>query len=198
MLMQGAGFDNVFENVSGGWACVNEGDVVAAAPDVIVVVDAAWDTALSKLTKLYDNDNFCDMDAVKGARLVRIPFSATEPGPRNGPAALDLAIAAVHVRTGAMAAVRESGVSTFEPHTIEVNTQGLRCTSNASSTTGDSSSTTGGSNGTRASSTGGSSASVNSVTDEEEIETEMNGSGQVVDVVGIIILACVLSLQTLL
>ena len=44
------------------------------------------------------------MDALKGARFVQIPFSASTLGPRNAPAAVDLAMAALHVRTGSLTA----------------------------------------------------------------------------------------------
>eukprot|EP00747_Dinoflagellata_sp_TGD_P066790 gnl/TRDRNA2_/TRDRNA2_154980_c0_seq2.p2 gnl/TRDRNA2_/TRDRNA2_154980_c0~~gnl/TRDRNA2_/TRDRNA2_154980_c0_seq2.p2 ORF type:complete len:143 (+),score=12.92 gnl/TRDRNA2_/TRDRNA2_154980_c0_seq2:160-588(+) len=64
---------------------------------------------------------------IKGGRLVQIPFSATTLSPRNGPAALDLAIAALHVRLGALTAVRKSGVSSFNPNTLKEHTKGLKC-----------------------------------------------------------------------
>jgi len=127
MLMREAGLENVFSSVDGNWACVNESDVIAAAPDVLVVADAAWDTALSKITWLFDHEEFCNLDVMQGARFVQIPFSATTLGPRNGPAALDLAIASLHVRTGALTATRESGVSSFNPHALETHVAGLKC-----------------------------------------------------------------------
>eukprot|EP00931_Biecheleriopsis_adriatica_P075867 TRINITY_DN4963_c0_g1_i1.p1 TRINITY_DN4963_c0_g1~~TRINITY_DN4963_c0_g1_i1.p1 ORF type:complete len:426 (-),score=85.27 TRINITY_DN4963_c0_g1_i1:92-1369(-) len=127
MLMKEAGLENVFKATDGNWACVKESEVIAAAPDVLVVVDAAWDTAMSKITWLYNHTGFCGLDALKGARLVQIPFSATTLSPRNGPAALDLAIASVHVRTGSLTAVRESGVSSFNPRTLETHVSGLKC-----------------------------------------------------------------------
>jgi len=127
MLMQEAGLENVFAGVDGNWACVNESEVIASAPDVLVIVDAAWDTALSKIQWLYDHKDFCEMDVLKGARFVQIPFSATTLGPRNGPAALDLAIASLHVRTGSLTSIRESGVSSFNPHHLETQVEGLTC-----------------------------------------------------------------------
>jgi len=128
MLMKEAGLDNVFAKTEGNWACVNVSDVIKSSPDVLVVVDADWDKALDKITWLYNHTDFCDMDALKGGRMVQIPFSATTLSPRNGPAALDLAIAALHVRLGALTAVRESGVSSFNPNTLREHTKGLKCT----------------------------------------------------------------------
>jgi len=127
MLMREAGLDNVFGNKEGNWVCVNESDVRAADADVMIVVDAFWDTALDKVTWLYNHSGFCAMDIVKGARFVQIPFSASTLSPRNGPAALDLAIAALHVRLGSMTAVKKSGVSSFNPQQFHEHTKGLKC-----------------------------------------------------------------------
>jgi len=130
LLMQEAGLTNVFGHLDGNWKCVNESDIISAAPDVLIVVDAAWDTALSKITWLYNHSEFCPMDALKGARFVQIPFSASTLGPRNAPAAVDLAMAALHVRTGSLTATRESGVGSFSPTFLQSHIEGLTCTTN--------------------------------------------------------------------
>jgi hypothetical protein len=127
MLMNEAGLDNAFANQDKGWVCVNVTDVIKAAPDVMVVIDADWDKALDKLTWLYNQSDLCAMDALKGARLVQVPFSASTLSPRNGPAALDLAIASLHVRTGSLTAVRKSGVSSFNPTQFREHTKNLHC-----------------------------------------------------------------------
>lgn len=119
MLMQEAGLKNVFSERSGNWVCVNVSDIVAAKPDVFVVVDAAWDTAIDKIKWLYNDAAFCHMEVLRSARFVSIPFSATTLSPRNGPAAYDLAIAALHVRTGSQTAMRESGVGSFSPYFLQ-------------------------------------------------------------------------------
>merc|ERR1719253_950818 len=94
----------------------------------MVIAHAAWDTALSKITYLYNNSVFCEMDALKGARFVQIPFSASTLSPRNAPAALDLAIASLHVRRGTVTPVRASGVSSFAPATFKSHISNLKCT----------------------------------------------------------------------
>jgi iron complex transport system substrate-binding protein len=127
MLMNEAGMVNAFAHEDKGWACVNVSDVIKAAPDVMVVIDADWDKALDKLTWLYNQSELCAMDALKGARLVQVPFSASTLSPRNGPAALDLAIASLHVRTGSLTAVRKSGVSSFNPQQFREHTKNLMC-----------------------------------------------------------------------
>ena len=52
LIMSEAGLTNVFSDRAGGWSCVNMSDVLATQPDVVVIVDAAWDTALSKIDYL--------------------------------------------------------------------------------------------------------------------------------------------------
>ena len=133
MLMQEAGLSNAFANAEGNWACVKERDVIAAAPDVVIVVDAAWDPAIKKISWLYNHSEFCDMDVIKSARLVQIPFSATSLSPRNGPAALDLARAALHVRMGTVTASGKSGVGFFDASYLGTQTAGLRCSLDMSS-----------------------------------------------------------------
>ena len=127
MLMQEAGLKNAFSDRTGNWVCVNVSDIIAVDPDVIVVVEASWDPAMSKIKALYEDNAFCQLSAVRGARFVEIPFSATTLSPRNGPAALDLAIAAVHVRTGANLLPQESGVRTYNPNLLRSETANSMC-----------------------------------------------------------------------
>jgi len=127
MLMQEAGLENVFAGKDGNWVCVNVSEIAAASPDVIVVVDAAWDSAIDKIRYLYDDEAFCHLEVLRAARFVSIPFSATTLSPRNGPAAYDLAVAALHVRTGSHTATRESGVSSFSPYFLQTQTACQRC-----------------------------------------------------------------------
>jgi iron complex transport system substrate-binding protein len=121
MMMNEAGLTNVFANVDANWACVNISQITAANPDVLIIAHASWDTALSKVTWLYNHSSFCDLDAIKGARLIQIPFSATTLSPRNGPAARDLATAALHVRIGATTPIQSSGVSSFDGDRVSFN-----------------------------------------------------------------------------
>merc|ERR1712008_332340 len=71
--------------------------------------------------------DFCQLDALRAARFVSIPFSASTLSPRNGPAAHDLALAALHVRLGTLTASRQSGVSSFNPHMLQQQTRNSRC-----------------------------------------------------------------------
>jgi len=127
MLMQEAGLTNIFADKSGNWVCVNVSEIATAQPDVIVVVDAAWDTAIDKIRYLYDDAAFCQLDVLRAARFISVPFSATTLSPRNGPAALDLAVAALHVRTGSHTATQRSGVGSFSPYFLQAETSCRRC-----------------------------------------------------------------------
>jgi len=127
MLMQEAGLTNVFADKPGNWVCVNVSEIATAKPDVIVVVDAAWDTAIDKIRYLYDDAAFCQMEVLRAARFISIPFSATTLSPRNGPAALDLAVAALHVRTGSHTATQKSGVGSFSPYFLQAETACRKC-----------------------------------------------------------------------
>merc|ERR1712008_129143 len=71
--------------------------------------------------------DFCQLDALRAARFVSIPFSASTLSPRNGPAAHDLALAALHVRLGTLTASRQSGVGSFNPHMLQQQTRNSRC-----------------------------------------------------------------------
>mmetsp|Transcript_48787 Transcript_48787/g.89979 ORF Transcript_48787/g.89979 Transcript_48787/m.89979 type:complete len:305 (+) Transcript_48787:101-1015(+) len=50
MLMTESGLTNAFADLSGNWVCVDVSQIATAAPDVIVLVDASWDTVAEKIT----------------------------------------------------------------------------------------------------------------------------------------------------
>lgn len=127
MLMLEAGLTNIFADRYGNWVCVNVSDIIAAQPDVIVLVDADWDRAIDKVRYLYDDLGFCETEALRAARIIYIPFSATTLSPRNGPAALDLATQALHVRTGSLPADHLSGVGSFSPYLLEAESSCKLC-----------------------------------------------------------------------
>merc|ERR1712048_1084201 len=81
----------------------------------------------TKITWLHNHTQFCELDAVKAARYITVPFSASGAGPRNGAAALDLATAALHVKQGLQISTQKSGVSSFSPEVLEQHTSGMIC-----------------------------------------------------------------------
>ncbi|MEI5583718.1 MULTISPECIES: putative F420-0 ABC transporter substrate-binding protein [unclassified Agromyces] len=83
MIMEAAGLENVVADVRDSWTSLSWEAVVDADPDVIVLVDAAWNTAESKIAKLEANPATAAMPAVQQGRYVIVDFPATEAGVRN-------------------------------------------------------------------------------------------------------------------
>jgi iron complex transport system substrate-binding protein len=91
MIMEAVGLDNIFADVDEGWFAASWEAVVDANPDVIVLVDSAWNSAEQKKKLLAENQITSKLDAVVHARYLVIPFPASEAGVRNVPAVLDMA-----------------------------------------------------------------------------------------------------------
>ena len=83
MIMDLLAVENVFEDVEGSYATVSWEEVVARDADVIVVVNADWDTAESKIETLTTNPAYADMSAVQNENWVLIDFSYTTLNIRN-------------------------------------------------------------------------------------------------------------------
>lgn len=91
MLMDAIGLTNVAADVRDTWTPMGWEKIVESDPDVIVLVDAAWNTAESKIELLETNPATAQLSAVREGRYLEIPFAATEAGVRNVSAAHDLA-----------------------------------------------------------------------------------------------------------
>lgn len=91
MIMEALGLENVFADVDEGWTAASWEAVVDANPDVIVLVDAAWNSAEAKKKLLAENPITSKLDAVLNQRYLVIPFPASEAGIRNVPATVDMA-----------------------------------------------------------------------------------------------------------
>jgi iron complex transport system substrate-binding protein len=87
MILEAAGLTNIFADVQDTWTSAGWESVVAANPDVIVLVDADWNTADSKIANLKANAATAGLDAVVNDRYVVVPFAASEAGIRNVEAA---------------------------------------------------------------------------------------------------------------
>jgi iron complex transport system substrate-binding protein len=83
MIMDLLGVENIFEDAAGSWATVSWEEVVARDPDLIVLVNASWDTAESKIETLTSNPAYADIAAVQNENWVVIDFSYTSPNVRN-------------------------------------------------------------------------------------------------------------------
>ena len=91
LIIAAVGASNIFTDAAGNWATVNWETVVERSPQVIVVIDAAWDPAQQKIDLLQTNPAYASITAVQDGRLVVLPFSATTLGVRNVTAVVDLA-----------------------------------------------------------------------------------------------------------
>ncbi len=91
MIMEALGLTNIFADIDEGWTSASWEAIVDANPDVIVLVDAAWNSAEQKKTLLAENPITKELDAVKHQRYLIIPFPAAEAGIRNVPATSDMA-----------------------------------------------------------------------------------------------------------
>lgn len=91
MIMEALGLTNIFADVDEGWTSASWEAIVDANPDVIVLVDAAWNSAEQKKQLLAENPITRELDAVQNGRYLVIPFPAAEAGVRNVPATADMA-----------------------------------------------------------------------------------------------------------
>ena len=83
MIMEAAGLENVAADVEDTWTSMGWEAIVAANPDVIVLVDAAWNTAEQKIAHLESNPATAALPAVQEGRYLVVDFPATEAGVRN-------------------------------------------------------------------------------------------------------------------
>jgi iron complex transport system substrate-binding protein len=83
MIMDAAGLENVAADVHDSWTSMGWEAIVAANPDVIVLVDAPWNTADSKVAKLEANPATAALPAVQQRRYLIVDFPSTEAGVRN-------------------------------------------------------------------------------------------------------------------
>ena len=82
IVLDTIGATNIFSGEDGGWATVSWEKVVAADPDVIVLADASWSTAASKIAYLEADPVLSKLKAVKAKAFVTVPFSESTPGIR--------------------------------------------------------------------------------------------------------------------
>jgi iron complex transport system substrate-binding protein len=90
MIMDAVGLENIAASVQDTWTPFSFEEIIAADPDVIVLVDSAWNTARSKIDALKANPATANLTAVQGDRFLTVPFPATEAGVRNVDAVKDL------------------------------------------------------------------------------------------------------------
>ena len=91
MMLESLGLENIMAGVDEGWVSASWEAVVDANPDVIVLVDAAWNSAEQKKKLLAENPITSRLDAVINRRYLTVPFPASEAGVRNVGATADMA-----------------------------------------------------------------------------------------------------------
>lgn len=91
MMLETLGLSNIAADIDDTWSPLAWEAIVAADPDVIVLVDASWNTAESKKAALLGNPATASLSAVVNERYLVIPFAAAEAGVRSVPATADLA-----------------------------------------------------------------------------------------------------------
>ncbi len=91
MILEALGLENIFADVDEGWTSASWEAIVDINPDVIVLVDATWNSEAQKRQFLAENPITSKLDAVINQRYLVIPFPAAEAGVRNVPATADMA-----------------------------------------------------------------------------------------------------------
>lgn len=91
MILGALGLTNIMADVDEAWFSASWEAIVDANPDVIVLVDAVWNSAEQKKKLLAENPITSKLDAVVNQRYLVIPFPASEAGIRNVPATADMA-----------------------------------------------------------------------------------------------------------
>jgi iron complex transport system substrate-binding protein len=91
MMMGALGLDNIMADQDDGWISASWEAIVDADPDVIILVDASWNSAEQKKKLLAENPITNKLDAVVHQRYLVLPFPASEAGVRNTGAVVDMA-----------------------------------------------------------------------------------------------------------
>lgn len=91
LILDTIGVRNIAADVKDTWASYSWESVIAANPDVIVLVDASWNTTEKKIGVLEGNPATAKLDAVKNHRYLIVPFASSEAGVGTVDAAADLA-----------------------------------------------------------------------------------------------------------
>lgn len=83
LVLDAVGLKNIAGDVHATWAPLSWEAVVDADPYFIVLVDATWNTAQSKIERLESNPATTNLTAVKFGRYIIVPFAASEAGVRT-------------------------------------------------------------------------------------------------------------------
>lgn len=87
LILETAGLTNIAGDIDMTWSSFGWESVLAADPDVLVLVDADWNTAQKKMDYLATNPGTANLTAVINKRYIVIPFASSEAGVRTVSAA---------------------------------------------------------------------------------------------------------------
>ena len=90
LVLETVGLKNVAGDVKQTWTSLGWESIVADDPDVIILIDASWNTAASKIASLESNPATANLSAVKNHRYITLPFPASEAGVRTVDAAVSV------------------------------------------------------------------------------------------------------------
>lgn len=91
LLLETNGLQNIAGDIDMTWSPFGWESVLAADPDVLVLVDASWNTAQKKIDYLHSNPATANLTAVINERFIVLPFASTEAGVRSVSAATSIA-----------------------------------------------------------------------------------------------------------
>lgn len=87
LVLETAGLTNIAADLDMTWTTLGWESIVDADPDVIVLIDADWNTAQSKIDLLESNPATARLKAVQNDAYVILPFASSEAGVRTVSAA---------------------------------------------------------------------------------------------------------------
>lgn len=90
LLLETVGLENIAGEIAQTWSPFSWEAIVDANPDVIVLIDAGWNTAAGKIATLEANPATAQLEAVREGRYLVLPFAASEAGVRSVDAAVSL------------------------------------------------------------------------------------------------------------
>ncbi len=91
LVLETIGLTNIAGDIDQTWSSLGWESIVDADPDVIVLIDADWNTAQSKIDLLESNPATARLRAVRNDAYLVIPFASSEAGVRTVSAAASLA-----------------------------------------------------------------------------------------------------------
>ena len=90
LTLETAGLTNIAGDIDMTWTSLGWESIVDADPDVIVLIDADWNTAQSKIDLLASNPATARLKAVQNESYLVLPFASSEAGVRTVDAAASL------------------------------------------------------------------------------------------------------------